>query len=580
MGLTRLRAGRRRFLVTASIALPLLALAAVLPAGAQTGISASIDVRPAQVVVGGDLYAEIRLRGADPSRTRIVPPVFDGLLPTGDPELREGPDGLIVTYRLRAARHGEQMLGGFLVRTPEGSVSTAPVRITVLRRAAAAAAEPVLRWRLATTRPFVWQAVTAMLELTATAPLPLVGRPEVAPVAALDLQPLPVQRGIEPLTEPDRYVIPVARYRLTARAAGRLTLPPARVLVDGVERVSDSMGLVIHPLPESIAASRAVGDFARRVEIRRIGTGAFELTVELAGAGGVSFVEHPPPVVSAGTIVATVAQVDAAGARKAWRYRLRSDASGALSVVVPPLPYLRLPDGETAQIDAETVTAPQAQGAATPGEALPVIDPAERGCGAAGPLDRRRVCRAALLHNRGVSRFAAGDVSTAVLALRASLRMRGWPETRAALAGIEEATGLTGLAGGADTTPLRRVLWVVGCVIAVGTAAAALWRGRSRRGRAVTVAAGAAAVALVVAVGAVAAPGGEDERRMAVIGRAGAAVQRIPAPDGTTVGRLPAGSPVRVLHRFDDYALIDTATAGLGWVSTGAVATAGDQRSR
>ena len=69
---------------------------------------------------------------------------------------------------------------------------------------------------------------------------------------------------------------------------------------------------------------------------------------------------------------------------------------------------------------------------------------------------------------------------------------------------------------------------------------------------------------------------------MAVIGRAGAAVQRVPAPDGSVTGRLPAGLPVAVSHRFDDYVLIEAAllenAADAGWVSTASLAAL--QRSR
>ena len=100
-------------------------------------------------------------------------------------------------------------------------------------------AEPVLRWRLDTTTPFVWQAVTAVLELVAPAPLPLTGPPRVEPVAGLDLQPLPAGDGIEALDGTDRFVIPVARYRLTARIAGRTTLAIAHRLstVRGMDRI-------------------------------------------------------------------------------------------------------------------------------------------------------------------------------------------------------------------------------------------------------------------------------------------------------------------------------------------------------
>ena len=144
---------------------------------------------------------------------------------------------------------------------------------------------------------------------------------------------------------------------------------------------------------------------------------------------------------------------------------------------------------------------------------------------------RRRSCRAAELHGLGVDRFAAGDTAGAVLALRAALRLRGWPETRAALEAIESATGLTGLRRGADTAWPRRAPWI-----------------------------------------------GEAERRMAVIGPAGAAVRRVPEPDGSVTGRLPAGLPVAVSRRFDDYVLIEDPAVGSGWVSTASLAAL--QRSR
>ena len=65
---------------------------------------------------------------------------------------------------------------------------------------------------------------------------------------------------------------------------------------------------------------------------------------------------------------------------------------------------------------------------------------------------------------------------------------------------------------------------------------------------------------------------------MAVIGRAGAAVQRVPAPEGSVTGRLSAGRPVAVSRRFDDYVLIEDAAVGSGWVSTASLAAL--QRSR
>ena len=351
------------------------------------------------------------------------------------------------------------------------------------------AAEPVLRWRLETTTPFVWQAVTAVLELVAPAPLPLAGQPRVEPVAALDLRPLPVGDGIEALAGTDRFVIQVARYRLTARVAGRTTLPGARVAVGGAERAAEAVGLVVRPVAEPVAASRAVGDLARAVAIRRVGTDAAELTVEVSG-GSVPFVEHPLPEVRGASIVDTAQEVDEAGARKRWRYRLRADGGGALSVVVPALPYLRLPDGESAQIGAETVVLPPSAGAEPAPAELPAAGAARPGCGVAPPLLRRRSCRAAELHDLGVGRFAAGDTATAVLALRGALRLRGWPETRSALAAIEAATGLTGLGRGADTAWLRRGLWTTGLLAVAAGAVAALRPGRSRRERAGFAAAG------------------------------------------------------------------------------------------
>ena len=222
----------------------------------------------------------------------------------------------------------------------------------------AAPAEPALRWRVDTTTPFVWQEVSAVLELIGPAPLPLVGPALVERAAALDLQLLPAENGIVALEGTDHYVIPVARYRLTATAAGRRALPAARVTVAGTERTAGAVGLVVRAVAGPVAASRAVGRFDRAVQIRRLGTDAVELTVELTGAGSVPFVEHEPPVVRGGIVVDTAVEVDAAGARKRWRYRLRGDGGGMLAAVVPALPYLRLPGGETALIAAETVTVP------------------------------------------------------------------------------------------------------------------------------------------------------------------------------------------------------------------------------
>ncbi len=145
-------------------------------------------------------------------------------------------------------------------------------------------------------------------------------------------------------------MIPVARYRLTARVARRITLPGARVAVGGAERTADAVELRVRPVAEPIAASRAMGDFVRAVDIRRIGTGTAELTVELTGRGSVPFVQHPPPEVRGGSVVDTTVEGDAGGPRKRWRYRLRGDGSGALAAVVPPLPYLRVPAGEPALI--------------------------------------------------------------------------------------------------------------------------------------------------------------------------------------------------------------------------------------
>ncbi|MCY4377743.1 MAG: hypothetical protein OXC31_28640 [Spirochaetaceae bacterium] len=438
-----------------------------------------------------------------------------------------------------------------------------------------------MRWRLDTTTPFVWQGVLAVLEVVAPAPLPLVGPALVEPVPALDLQPLPAASGIAALDGSDRYVIPVARYRLTARAAGRTALPEAHVTVAGTARSAEAAGLVVRPLPDPIAASRAVGELDRSVRIRRLGAGAAELTVELTGSGSVPFVEHPPPAVRGGRMVDAAVEGDADGARKRGGCPPRRGGGGVRAAVVPALPSLRLPGGETALIAAETVTLPPPEAAGASPPELPAAGRADRGCGPEPAFVRRRSCRAAELHGLGVGRFAAGDTAGAVLALRAALRLRGWPETRAALEAIESATGLTGLRRGADTAWPRRALWMAGLLIAAGCAAGTIRQGRSRRGR---IGLGAAAVVLLAAgVAAAVAPGSEAERRMAVIGRAGAAVQRVPAPAGRVRPRRPAGLPVAVSRRFDDYVLIEDApiengTAGSGWVSTAALAAL--QRSR
>ncbi len=440
----------------------------------------------------------------------------------------------------------------------------------------AAAAEPVLRWRLDTTTPFAWQAVTAVLELVAPAPLPLAGPPRVEPVAGLDLQPLPAGDGIEALAGTDRFVIPVARYRLTARTAGRTTLPAARATVGATERTAGAVRLAVRPVPDPIAAARAVGRFDRAVAFRWLGADAGELTVEVTGSGSVPLVEHPPPEVSGGSIADTAQEVGEAGTRKRWRYRLHTGDGGALSVVVPALPYLRLPNGQPAQIAAQPVALPPPAAAEPAPAELPAVAAAR--CGAAPPLLRQRSCRAADLHGLGVSRFAAGDTAGAVLALRAALRLRGWPETRSALAAIEAATGLTGLRPGADTAWPRRGLWTAGLLAAAAGAAGALRPG-SRRTRTGFAAAGLAALLLAAGVATLAAPGGVAERRMAVIGRAGAALHRVPAPEGSVMARLPAGQAVTVGRRFQDYALIEDRAAGSGWVATATLGTLQDWRS-
>ena len=226
MGLAERRRGSRGVLVNVRAARALvLALAVALPAAGQSAVSAAVAVRPQEVVIGHEVQVEIRLRGVDLARMQIVPPVFVGLVPAGDPEPSAGPEGPVVTYRLQASRRGRHTLGSFVIRTPGSLVVTAPLQVTVLGRAEAAAAEPVLRWRLDTTTPFVWEGVTAVLELIAPAPLPLVGPALVELAAPLDLQPLPAGSGISALDGSDRYVIPVARYRLTARVAGRTVLP-------------------------------------------------------------------------------------------------------------------------------------------------------------------------------------------------------------------------------------------------------------------------------------------------------------------------------------------------------------------
>ena len=81
-----------------------------------------------------------------------------------------------------------------------------------------------------------------MLELIAPAPLPLVGPALVEPAADLELWLLPAENGIAALEGTDLYVIPVARYRLTATAAGRAALPAARVTVAGTERTARAVG--------------------------------------------------------------------------------------------------------------------------------------------------------------------------------------------------------------------------------------------------------------------------------------------------------------------------------------------------
>ena len=271
----------------------------------------------------------------------------------------------------------------------------------------AEAAEPRLRWRLDTTTPFVWQGVSAVLELSTPAPLPLVGPALVEPVAALDLQSLADDHGILALEGTDRYVIPVARYRLTARIAGRTALPEAHVTVAGTARTAAAVGLVVRPVTDPIAASRAVGEMDRALQIRRLETDAAELTVQLTGSGSVPFVEHPPPLVRGGRVVDTAVEVDAAGARKRWRYRLRAEGSGVLEVVVPALPYLRLPGGETALIAAETVTLPPPEAAGVVAGGAPRDRPGRprlrRGaaarsaallpCRGAAPPGRRPPCR-------------------------------------------------------------------------------------------------------------------------------------------------------------------------------------------
>ena len=315
-----------------------------VPAPAQVGPRAWVEVAPARPMAGAEFRLDVHVSGifldslrvtapAPPpnlefvSGPRLLPPaaaalpapvqqaaaaagMAEGAAGAAAAAAADGAPGSpplqrrVVSYTVRARRPGRYLLDGFLIGLAGQVVSTRETPIQVLEPPSVEAGAAVVRWELTRHEALVGETISLHLVLVRWDELRLPERIEVEPppasrferyagTAAIAEQVGPAGRG---------YRIPLASYLLTPTRAGRITVAPAQVTLTtaagSATLVSEAVRVAVREPPPEIAASGAIGSLRAQARIeRRPHPEGAEVTVAIsvAGSGNHRFIRLPEP---------------------------------------------------------------------------------------------------------------------------------------------------------------------------------------------------------------------------------------------------------------------------------------------
>jgi hypothetical protein len=352
----------------------LLCLFAPIRSAGAAALRVTAEVEAREVYLGQSIMLRVLVPGDAPAEVAMPELADCTVTPRGLVRGNRGEDGAVVAayrFELTPRRVGECRVPALRVTAGGETGLTAPVAVRVLPRPTPpkglAGRDLYVDAALAPESPYVGQPAryTVILYRAVAVEAVRVSPPGMSGVAGATLDPLPGQRDGEIEAGGRRYAVTEVEYRLTARLPGRLALPPASVVFQGVAATAalrgvagtaatrdatvagPALAVTVRPLPAydgPVPFTGLVGrlELAARIE-DEAGPGRDAVYVlTLSGRGNLGEAAppalSPPPGVTARLLPAEEAPGDAArgageGGGRVFRYALA--ASGPGDYVLP-----------------------------------------------------------------------------------------------------------------------------------------------------------------------------------------------------------------------------------------------------
>ncbi|MDZ7792785.1 MAG: BatD family protein [Spirochaetia bacterium] len=276
---------------------------------AQTGSEVQVEVSPNPVGRGDRFSVTIRVPVEDSSMVEVEEPGFDDAImllrgPYIRPVYTSGSTGerrtlTEITYIYRSDDTGRYEIGPYRLTGVERVYTTEPQLLEVgVYRNQQLIIPLELEWSISAETAYVGQNVVSVLNA--------LEQPEISMFEGISVGSpsegfFQMAEGLGSINRKRRggetlYEIPVAGYIFTPSSPGSIALPQARVSYTHGQAVSGRPVIQVLPLPESVQASGAVGDFSLSAEIEKgeVRQGdRVSLTVRVEGTGNLNYLQFP-----------------------------------------------------------------------------------------------------------------------------------------------------------------------------------------------------------------------------------------------------------------------------------------------
>ncbi|AEJ61995.1 hypothetical protein Spith_1735 [Spirochaeta thermophila DSM 6578] len=334
-------------------------LAVLFPAGAQEPSAdvPSIQVSAARIKRTERLTLDLSVPLDAPGEpVEVIPPPVPEILsllvgplvqPVKDPE---GKPMLRYRYTFQGVRSGRRIWGPFQVRRGGKVYHTDPFLIEVSYRGDIDKVAYDVEWE-APERILARQSVPITLYIRHLDRIVLPDRVQIPELRGAFVEEVPVLAPVEEesMGAHTLYHVPVKTFMITPYESGTIRLPPATVILGGMEESGGALTVRVDPLPQS-SSLHGVGRFefyaTRTVSTVQVGE-LFGIRLLVKGVGNFPFLSFPQP--DPGDLAVLVREEEDEEYRAStegysgWRQRtywFRAVEEGRLTVRIPPFRYV------------------------------------------------------------------------------------------------------------------------------------------------------------------------------------------------------------------------------------------------